>query len=92
MWPNPLRMRDKEENIGSVEAYCRLKERFPNKIKLNALYALEAGLWNIHWLESAPEIKDQLKLEAARRADALPSRTNPATAANCASATPSSVT
>ncbi|WP_420852149.1 TfoX/Sxy family DNA transformation protein [Paenibacillus hamazuiensis] len=37
---------------------------YPDKINLLALYALEAALWNIHWLELAPEIKDELKREA----------------------------
>lgn len=50
--------------IGSVEVYRRLKSSYPDKINLLALYALEAALWNIHWLELAPEIKEQLKHEA----------------------------
>lgn len=50
--------------IGSVEAYRRLKSMYPDKINLLALYALEAALWDIHWLELAPEIREQLKLEA----------------------------
>lgn len=52
---------DDLNRIGSVEAYRRLKSMYPDKINLLALYALEAALWNIHWLELAPEIKDQLK-------------------------------
>lgn len=47
--------------LGSVEAYRRLKSLYPDKINLNALYALEAALWSIHWLELPPEIKEQLK-------------------------------
>ncbi|TMV51512.1 TfoX/Sxy family protein [Paenibacillus mesophilus] len=50
--------------IGSVEAYKRLKSRYPDKINLNALYALEAALWNIHWLELAPEFKEQLRRDS----------------------------
>lgn len=49
--------------IGSVEAYRRLKARFPGKLNLNALYALEAALWGIHWLELLPEVKEKLKEE-----------------------------
>lgn len=49
--------------IGSVEAYRRLKSKYSGKINLNALYALEAALWDIHWLDLAPEIKAQLKQE-----------------------------
>jgi DNA transformation protein and related proteins len=54
---------DDLNRIGSVETYRRLKSKYP-KVNLNALYALEAALWNIHWLELAPEIKDQVKREA----------------------------
>lgn len=57
---------DDLNRVGSVEAYRRLKSMFPDKINLLALYALEAALWNIHWLELAPEIKDELKREAER--------------------------
>lgn len=57
---------DDLNRIGSVETYRKLKSMYPDKINLNALYALEAALWNIHWLELAPEIKDQLKREAQR--------------------------
>lgn len=55
---------DDLNRIGSVEAYLRLKALYPNKINLLALYAMEAALWNIHWLELPPEIKEQLKREA----------------------------
>lgn len=54
--------------IGSVEAYRRLKTRFPDsKLNLNALYALEAALWGIHYLELLPEVKEQLKEELRSR-------------------------
>ncbi|MBB6690272.1 hypothetical protein H7B90_02555 [Cohnella xylanilytica] len=29
-------------------------------MNLNALYALEAALWGIHWLELLPEVKEVL--------------------------------
>ncbi|WP_199620222.1 TfoX/Sxy family DNA transformation protein [Paenibacillus alkalitolerans] len=54
---------DDLNRIGSVETYRRLKSRYPDQVNLTALYALEAALWSIHWLELAPEIKDQLKRE-----------------------------
>ncbi|MGC5327541.1 TfoX/Sxy family DNA transformation protein [Brevibacillus sp. SYSU BS000544] len=56
---------DDLNQLGSVEAYRRLKEKYPEKINLLALYALEAALWNIHWLELAPEVKEQLKREVS---------------------------
>lgn len=51
--------------IGAVEAYRRLRERYPGKVKLNALYTLEAALWGIHWLELLPEVKEELKEKLA---------------------------
>lgn len=52
------------EREGSVEAYKKLKERYPDNINLNALYAMEAALWGIHWLELPLEVKQQLKAES----------------------------
>lgn len=45
--------------IGSVEAYLRLQIQHPGKISRVALYALEAALWDLHWLELPTEIKEQ---------------------------------
>jgi DNA transformation protein and related proteins len=53
------------ERLGSVEVYRRLKERDP-AVSLNALYALEAALWDLHWLELPPELKEKVKREAAQ--------------------------
>lgn len=52
---------DALNRVGSVEAFSRLQERFNGKFSLNALYAMEAALWGIHWLELLPEVKEQLK-------------------------------
>ncbi|MDQ1911492.1 TfoX/Sxy family DNA transformation protein [Paenibacillus sp. GD4] len=49
---------------GSVEVYRRLKEHRAGKISLNALYALEAALWDLHWLELPMDIKEKVRREA----------------------------
>lgn len=45
--------------IGSVEAYNRLKAAIPGVSIVN-LYALEAALWDLHWNDLPPEIKSSL--------------------------------
>ncbi|GLQ31941.1 TfoX/Sxy family DNA transformation protein [Litoribrevibacter albus] len=35
--------------VGAVEAYVLLKRHYQKGISLNFLYAMEAGLRNIHW-------------------------------------------
>ncbi len=52
---------------GAVEAYVQLKQHFVQGISLNFLYAMEAGLRDIHW----QEISQEDKLELQRQVDAL---------------------
>jgi TfoX-like protein len=35
--------------IGSVEAFLRLKYTTEHRVSLNALYAMEAALLDVHW-------------------------------------------
>lgn len=56
---------DDLEQLGSVEVYKRLKARYPEKITLNALYAMEAALWDLHWLELPKEVKEDLERQVA---------------------------
>lgn len=51
-------------NLGSVEAYRRLKFRFGTAVTLNALYALEAALQDRHWLSLTPAERMDLKRRA----------------------------
>jgi DNA transformation protein len=52
------------DEVGSVEAYVRLRERFPRTINLVALYALEGALLDVHWNHLPPEVKAEI-VEAA---------------------------
>ena len=47
--------------MGAVEAYRKLKALYPNKVSLNLLYGLQAGLLGISYLHLPPEIKEELK-------------------------------
>ncbi|WP_347330899.1 TfoX/Sxy family protein [Marinimicrobium locisalis] len=49
--------------IGSVEAYRRIKARDINVSKV-MLYALEGALMNVHWNDLSPDLKQQLVAEA----------------------------
>jgi DNA transformation protein and related proteins len=51
------------KNIGSVEAYKRIKERGINVSKV-MLYALEGALLNVHWKDIDPEHKARLVAQA----------------------------
>jgi DNA transformation protein len=46
--------------VGSVEAYLRVKERLPHKASLVLLYALEGALLDIHWNALPPEVKAEI--------------------------------
>lgn len=51
------------EALGAVEAYQRVKHRFPKRVSLHLLYALQATLLNIRWNELPPDIKAELKAQ-----------------------------
>lgn len=57
--------RDDLEQMGSLLTYKILKHRFPKSVNLIMLYALEGALRNLHWNGLPPELKAQLKLDAA---------------------------
>jgi len=48
-------------DVGSVEAYRRLKGLFPSSTSLLALYAMQAGLMGLHWQDLPDEVKRDLK-------------------------------
>ena len=52
--------------VGSVEAYLRVKEHFPREASLVLLYALEGALLDIHWNALPPEVKAEI-VEAVGR-------------------------
>ncbi len=49
------------QEIGAIEAYRRLKFTFENRVSLNFLWALEAGLQGIDWRHLTDADKDRLK-------------------------------
>ncbi len=51
------------EEAGSVEAYQRVNERFPEETSLNLLWALEGALLDVSWLDIPPERKEELRAE-----------------------------
>lgn len=53
--------------MGAVEAYVRLKRRYPFETTLVALYALDGALSDTHWYALSEERRTQLRAEAARR-------------------------
>ncbi len=54
------------ERVGAMEIYVQLKRRYPDRVSLNLLYGLEAGLRGVHWTKLPKETKERLKREAAR--------------------------
>lgn len=49
--------------IGAAEAYRRLKAHLPNRVSLNALYALHAALDGVHWNTYPEDVKAQMRAE-----------------------------
>lgn len=49
------------EQLGSVDAYHRLKFRFGRHVSLLALYAMEAALRGCDWRELSPKTKAELR-------------------------------
>ena len=49
------------ETAGAVEAYRRVVERFPDDTSLNMLWALEAALLDINWLDLPASRKAELQ-------------------------------
>jgi DNA transformation protein len=47
--------------LGVVETYKRVKAAHPEKVTLNMLWGLQAGLLGIRWDELPPGIKSELK-------------------------------
>ena len=52
---------DQLRELGSVEAYHRMKFAFGNRVSLNALWAIEAGLRGIDWRQLTADDKAALK-------------------------------
>ena len=56
-------------SVGAVEAYVRLKAKYPQWITLNALWGMQAALMGVHWTEIPPDLKEALKRDLSARRD-----------------------
>lgn len=54
---------DDLEQMGAVDAYCRIKARGIHVSKV-MLYALQGALMDVHWNDLSPDLKSQLVTEA----------------------------
>lgn len=49
------------DRVGAVEAYRRLKKRYPRETSLNALYALVGALLDVRWTELPDDVRARAK-------------------------------
>lgn len=56
-----IRSRADLEDVGAVVAYRRVESLFPLETSVNLLWALEAALWDITWLDLPESRKDELR-------------------------------
>ena len=66
-WLRDIGVATREElrRRGPVAVYATLKRR-GYRVSLNLLYALQAGLMDLHWAELPPQVRDQLRAAAER--------------------------
>jgi DNA transformation protein len=64
-WLNEIGITTLEDlqSSGVVDAYMRLKLRYPDKITLNMLYGLYGAVHDVDWRDIPPEIKAELRAE-----------------------------
>lgn len=56
-----IHTREDLQQMGPIEAYCRLKALYPQKVTLNALWGLASALTDMDWRELPAEYKEELK-------------------------------
>lgn len=54
------------EALGVIEVYRRMKERFPDKVSLNILWALQGAVMGIRYDQIPPEVKAALLEELSK--------------------------
>jgi DNA transformation protein and related proteins len=64
-WLNQIGVYDIDdiERIGVIEVYRRLKDAFPDKVTLNALWGLQGALLDIPYTQIPQSMKDELLAE-----------------------------
>ena len=53
--------------VGALDAYRRLKAAFPREITLVCLYVLQGALFDCHWNDLPPGVREQLQATARER-------------------------
>lgn len=66
-----IRTKDDLERVGSVSAYCEIKQRHPEARTplCYYLYSLEGALRDQHWDDIGEDVKKTLRNDAARFSD-----------------------
>ena len=64
------------EAVGAVEAWRRVKERFPGRVTIVLLYGLEGALLGLPWNHLPPEVVERLNDAVGRT---TPARRRPGT-------------
>ena len=62
LWLNEVGIHtlDDIRNLGVIEVYRRLRDRYPDKVTLNALWGLEGAVTNTPWNRIPDEVKQDL--------------------------------
>ncbi len=68
-----IRTPEELDEAGPVEAYLRLKQAFPTTT-LNWLYALHGALMDLRWEHITPEMRRELRAEAADKEATRPQK------------------
>ncbi len=57
------------ERMGVIEVYERLKALYPEKVSLNALWALQGAILDIPWNQLPESMKENLKQRLQRKGE-----------------------
>lgn len=49
------------DQVGAIEAYRRLRQRYPRETSLNALYAMIGALLDVRWTELPEDLRARAK-------------------------------
>lgn len=68
-----IHTKDDLKRVGTVTAYCEMKQRYPEARTplCYYLYSLEGALRDQHWDDIGEDVKEALRVDAARFLDAI---------------------
>lgn len=72
-----IRSAEELQQLGALEAFRRIRERLPDRATPVLLYALEGALRDLYWTDLPPDVRERLRGEAFRPAEAAPIRPAP---------------